>query len=95
MSPSGPQARGFRLRPEEAVGGGQLRPVLNKDGTTATDTTPLEEMTQLAPMFEKVARLEQEVKEKAIMGDVNLLRGHVNDLATAVDNTVVELLARI
>ena len=32
-----------RLCPEEVVGGGQLRHVLNDDGTIATDTTQLEE----------------------------------------------------
>ena len=38
--------------------------------------------TQLAPMLENVSRLENEVKDKAAMNDVNQLRGHVNALAT-------------
>ena len=105
------QASGFSLRPAEVVGGGQLRHVINDDGTTATDTTPLEEylsrqteemathrehlMKQLEPLFVKVSRLEQEVKEKSTLNEVSQLRSHMDALATAMDNKVVELVARI
>ena len=43
----------------------------------------------------KVSRLEQELREKSTLNEVSQLRSHMDALATAMDNKVVELVARI